>query len=127
VIGNDSAITLAGQSGNFQLNVMLPLVAHNLIQSLELLANSALLLANKAIKDFVVNSERIDEVLARNPILVTALNRVIGYEQGAAIAKRAYAENRPVLEVAREVTGMDEAQLKALLDPRRLTGGEKKD
>lgn len=124
VIGNDCAITLAGQSGNFQLNVMLPLVAHNLIQSLELLSNSALLLANKAIKDFVVNSERVDAALARNPILVTALNSLIGYEQGAAIAKQAYAENRPVLEVAREVTGLDETQLKILLDPHRLTGVE---
>ncbi|MEH6652175.1 MAG: class II fumarate hydratase [Motiliproteus sp.] len=124
VIGNDSAITLAGQSGNFQLNVMLPLVAYNLIQSLELLSNSALLLADKAIKGFVVNRERIDAGLARNPILVTALNRHIGYEQGAAIAKQAYAENRPLLEVAQEVTGMDEAQLRALLDPRRLTEGE---
>lgn len=121
-IGNDSCITLAGQSGNFQLNVMLPLVAHNLIQSLELLTNSTLLLANKAIKDFVVNLDRIDQTLCRNPVLVTALNRVIGYEQGAAIAKQAYAEKRPVLEVAQEVTGMDEAQLKRLLDPRRLTG-----
>ncbi|RDE24631.1 class II fumarate hydratase [Motiliproteus coralliicola] len=122
VIGNDSCITMAGQSGNFQLNVMLPLVAHNLIQSLELLTNSAVLLANKAIKGFVVNSEQIDQALASNPILVTALNRVIGYEQGAAIAKQAYAEKRPLLEVALEVTGMDEAELKRLLDPQRLTG-----
>ncbi|MEH6652480.1 MAG: class II fumarate hydratase [Motiliproteus sp.] len=123
VIGNDCSITLAGQSGNFQLNVMLPLVAHNLIQSLELLSNSALLLASKAIQGFVVNTQRIDAALARNPILVTALNSVIGYERGAAIAKQAYAENRPVLEVAREVSGMDEAQLRALLDPVHLTKG----
>ncbi|MEH6627791.1 MAG: class II fumarate hydratase [Motiliproteus sp.] len=120
VIGNDSCITLAGQSGNFQLNVMLPLVAHNLIQSLELLTSSALLLANKAILGMTINSQRVEETLARNPVLVTALNRVIGYEQGAKIAKQAYAEQRPVLEVAIEVTGMDEAELKALLDPRRM-------
>ncbi|MCW8886772.1 MAG: class II fumarate hydratase [Motiliproteus sp.] len=122
VIGNDSCVTLAGQSGNFQLNVMLPLVAHNLIQSLELLTNSALLLANKAINGFVVNTERIDQTLARNPMLVTALNRAIGYEQGAAIARQAYADKRPLLEVAQEVTGMDEAELRRLLDPRKLTG-----
>lgn len=121
VIGNDTAITLAGQSGNFQLNVMLPLVAHNLLQSIELLANSSLVLAGKVIRGLEVNPERIAQTLARNPILVTALNEVIGYEMGAKIAKQAYAEGRPVLDVALELTGMDEATLRELLDPKRLT------
>jgi fumarate hydratase class II len=121
VIGNDAAITVGGQSGNFQLNVMLPMIAYNLIQSIELLANAARVLADSAISGFTVNRDKLEEALARNPILVTALNPVIGYEKGAAIAKRAYAEGRPLLEVAREELEMDEAELKALLDPHKLT------
>jgi len=120
VIGNDCCITLAGQSGNFQLNVMLPLVAHNLTQSLELLTNSILLLANKAILKMEVNHHRIESALAHNPILITALNKIIGYEQGSIIAKQAYTQNRRVLDVAIEVTGMDPKELEKLLDPHKL-------
>jgi len=123
VIGNDSTITLAGQSGNFQLNVMLPVIAYNLLQSIELLSNAARQLADKAIDGFRVNLENIQVALNRNPILVTALNRVIGYEKGAAIAKKAYAESRPVLEVAKEMTDLSEEKLKKLLDPALLTEG----
>ncbi len=123
VIGNDAAITLGGQSGNFQLNVMLPLVAHNLLQNIELLSNGARLLADRAIDGFSVNRENINQALAKNPILVTALNRVIGYEKGAAIAKKAYAENRPVMEVALEMTELSEAELRRLLDPAKLAQG----
>lgn len=120
VIGNDCCITLAGQSGNFQLNVMLPLVAHNLTQSLELLTNSALLLANKAILEMKINHHRVESTLAYNPILITALNKVIGYEQGTIIAKQAYAQNRRILDVAIDVTGMDAKELEKLLDPHKL-------
>ncbi len=123
VIGNDSTITVAGQSGNFQLNVMLPVIAYNLLQSIELLSNASRLLADKAIAGFTVNETNIQQALDRNPILVTALNRVIGYEKGAAIAKKAYAEGRPVLEVAKEETDLSEEQLKSLLDPSKLTRG----
>ena len=122
VIGNDSAITIAGQSGNFQLNVMLPVIAHNLLQSIGLLGRAARGLAD-AIAGFKVNQATIDAALARNPILITALNPVIGYEQGAAIAKKAYAEGRSVLEVAREMTALDDATLQRLLDPQALTTG----
>jgi fumarate hydratase class II len=124
VIGNDATITLAGQSGNFQLNVMLPVVASNLLQSIELLAAAAAALAEKAIAGFSVNRANIEEPLRRNPILVTALNRVIGYEQGAAIAKRAYTEGRPIVEVAEEMTGFGREELDALLDPMKLTNGD---
>jgi fumarate hydratase class II len=123
VIGNDVTVTMGGQSGNFQLNVMLPVIAYNLIQSIELLANAANVLADKAIKDFRVNEDKINMALAANPILVTALNPVIGYELGAKIAKKAYAESRPVLEVAREMTDLSEEELTTLLDPARLTKG----
>ncbi len=123
VIGNDAAITIGGQSGNFQLNVMLPMIAYNLIQSIEILANSATVLADKAIAGFSVNEDHINQALSANPILVTALNPVIGYELGAKIAKTAYAEKRPVLDVAMEMTDLDEKTLKNLLDPAKLTQG----
>ncbi|MCA1805334.1 MAG: class II fumarate hydratase [Xanthomonadaceae bacterium] len=123
VTGNDLAVTLAGQSGNFQLNVMLPLVAHNLLQSIQLLANGSRLLARQAIAGFTVNEARLSAALDRNPMLVTALNARIGYAQGAAIARQAYAEGRPILEVALERTQLDEEELRRLLDPRRLTEG----
>jgi fumarate hydratase class II len=121
VIGNDATITVAAQAGNFQLNVMLPVVAYNLLQSLQLLSSASRLLADKAVAGFKVRSEQLAGPLGRNPILVTALNPVIGYEQGAAIAKQAYAEDRPVLDVAAERTTISRADLARLLDPRALT------
>ncbi len=127
VIGNDTTIAVAGQSGNFQLNVMLPVAAYNLLQSIQLLANCAHLLADKVIMRFTVNQKRISEPLGKNPILVTALNRVIGYEKGAYIAKKAYTEERPVLEVACEETNLSENELIRLLDPRRLISGDNTD
>ncbi|GBE07044.1 MAG TPA: class II fumarate hydratase [Gammaproteobacteria bacterium] len=123
VIGNDTTITLAGQSGNFQLNVMLPVLAKNLSASIELLSNACTVLAEKAIDGFVVNEAVLNESLERNPILVTALNPVIGYELGAKIAKRAYAENRAVKDIALEMTDLGEAELDRLLDPYKLTLG----
>jgi fumarate hydratase class II len=126
VIGNDSTITIAGQSGNFQLNVMLPVVALNILQSIEILANATrlLLLADKAILGFTVNQENINSALAKNPILVTALNTVIGYELGAKIAKAAYADGRAVIDVAVEMTDLSRSELKKLLDPKNLIGGQ---
>jgi fumarate hydratase class II len=123
VIGHHAAITVAGQSGNFQLNVMLPLIACNLLDSIRLLANAMRLLADDTIAGLKVRRDRVDEALARNPILVTALNPVIGYEKAAKIAKRAYLEKRPLLDVAMEDTGMPEKQLRRLLDPALLARG----
>lgn len=120
VIGNDSAITIAGQSGNFQLNVMLPVIAHNLLQSIELMANSSLALADKAIADFQVKETHIQQTLSQNPILVTALNSIIGYNKAAEIAKQAYKEQRPIIEVAKEKTSLSQAELETLLDPKHL-------
>ena len=122
VMGNDLTITIAGQSGNFQLNVMLPLVAHNLLQSIEMLSNVSRLLADKAISGFTVNESNINSALAKNPILVTALNTVIGYELGAKIAKTAYAEGRAVIDVAVDMTDLSREQLEDLLDPKKLIG-----
>ncbi|WP_431637477.1 class II fumarate hydratase [Dyella sp. KULCS107] len=123
VIGNDATITIAGQSGNFQLNVMLPVIAYNLLQSIGTLANVSRLLADKAILGFKVNTKRVNEALAMNPILVTALNPVIGYEKGAATAKKAYKQQRPIMDVALETTGLSKDELKKLLDPLTLTKG----
>ena len=123
VIGHHMAITVAGQTGNFQLNVALPLIAANLLESIQLLANVSRLLADSAIAGLKVRHGRVQEALERNPILVTALNPVIGYEKGAAIAKQAYSQGRPVLEVAMEVTGLPARELKPLLDPALLAQG----
>ncbi|MGY0559377.1 class II fumarate hydratase [Luteimonas sp. A277] len=123
VMGHHAAITVAGQSGNFQLNVMLPLIAANLLDSIQLLGNTMRLLADDVIAGLKVRKDNVADALERNPILVTALNPVIGYEKGAAIAKRAYAENRPVLEVALEDSGLTEDELRRLLDPVALTTG----
>jgi fumarate hydratase class II len=123
VIGNDTTITVAGQSGNFELNVMLPLIAKNLLESIELLANVSHLLADKAIATFIVREENLLAVLAKNPILVTALNPIIGYTKAAEIAKLAYKENRPIIEVAEENTELKREELEKLLDPAKLTEG----
>jgi fumarate hydratase class II len=123
VIGNDVTVTVAGQSGNFQLNVMLPVIAYNLLQSIELLAAGSHALARSAIAGFAVNARQLSTALERNPMLVTALSPVIGYDVAAAIAKKAYAERRPVREVAAEMTDLGEEKLAKLLDPGALTRG----
>ena len=123
VMGNDTTISIAAQSGNFQLNVMLPVIAHNLLQSIQLLANSCQALADKAIAGFTVNHDNLQKALARNPILVTALNPIIGYNKAAAIAKKAYAEKRDIVDVAAEETNLPREELVLLLDPERLTRG----
>ena len=123
VMGQHATISIAGASGNFQLNVMLPLIAANLLDSIRLLANVMRLLADSAIDGLKVCRDRAREALDRNPILATALNPVIGYEKAAAIAKRAYKENRPVLDIAVEDSGLSTAELRKLLDPVSLTKG----
>lgn len=123
VIGNDATITIAGQSGNFQLNVMLPVIAHNVLESIELLSNSAVALADKAIATFEVRQDNLDVALAKNPILVTALNPVIGYLKAAEVAKKAYQQGRAIIDVAEEETDLDRATLERLLDPAKLTLG----
>ncbi|SJN53822.1 Fumarate hydratase class II [Vibrio ruber DSM 16370] len=123
VIGNDATITIAGQSGNFQLNVMLPVIAHNILESIELLANSATALADKAIATFTVRQDNLDVALAKNPILVTALNPVIGYSKAAKIAKQAYQQQRAIIDVAVEETDLSREELEKLLAPQKLTQG----
>ena len=123
VIGNDVTITVAAQSGIFQLNVMLPVIAYNLLKSINLLSGAMDVLSKKAIKNFKVNNKNLEKSLSKNPILVTALNPIIGYEKAAAIAKKAYKENRPIIDVAAEETDFTKAKLIKLLDPSKLSKG----
>ncbi|MFM2588117.1 class II fumarate hydratase [Vibrio sp. TBV020] len=123
IIGNDTTITVAGQSGNFQLNVMLPVIAHNILESLELLSNSARSLADNAIATFTVQDDNLSVALSKNPILVTALNPVIGYLKAAEIAKKAYQQGEAIIDVAERETELDRATLERLLDPTKLTQG----
>ena len=123
VIGNDVSITVAAQSGSFQLNVMLPVIAYNLLKSINLIAGSMKALSKNAIKTFKVNEKNLESSLSKNPILVTALNPIIGYEKAAEIAKKAYKENRPIIEVAAQETDLPKAKLLKLLDPKKLAKG----
>ena len=123
VIGNDTTITVAGQSGNFQLNVMLPVIARNLLESIDLLAGVIPLMTNKAIRPFKPKRARLKESLAKNPILVTALNPVIGYAAAAKIAKEAYRRKLPVIDVAAKMTKIPRGDLEKLLNPAKLTKG----
>jgi len=123
VIGNDATITLAGQSGSFQLNVMLPVIAYNILQSIEILSNVSIVLADKTIAGFTVRQDNLQNALAKNPILVTALNPIIGYAKAAEVAKSAYKQNRPIIEVAAEMTELSLAELAQLLEPAHLTQG----
>ena len=123
VIGNDVTISIAAQSGNFQLNVMLPVIAYNLLKSINLLSGAMNALSRNTIKTFKVNHKNLEESLSKNPILVTALNPLIGYEKAAFIAKKAYKENRPIIDVAAEETNLTKAKLEKLLNPSKLSSG----
>ena len=123
VIGNDVSITVAAQSGNFQLNVMLPVIAYNLLKSINLLSGSMNALSKNAIKTFKVNHKNLETSLSKNPILVTALNPLVGYEKAASIAKKAYKENRPIIDVAAEETDLAKSELIKLLNPSKLAKG----
>lgn len=123
IIGNDATITIGGQSGNFELNVMLPVVAYNLLQSIDILSNACRNFADRSVKGLVVRKERIESMVGKNPILVTALNPLIGYDKAAKIAKTAFAENRSVMDVAKEMTDLSESELENALNPINMTKG----
>jgi fumarate hydratase class II len=123
IIGNDMSVVHAGSSGNFQLNVMLPLIADKICTGIGLLSGACAATC-RTIEGFTVNIGTLERTLARNPILATALNTRIGYDAAASIAKRSYDEGRPVLEVAAELTDLSEQELRSLLDPYGLTGQE---
>ncbi len=120
VMGNDTAITVAGQSGNFELNVMLPLIAYNLLQSIELLANASSNLTDQTIVG-IQATERGPELVENGLMLATALAPEIGYDRAAEISKTAYKTGRTIREVAREETDLSEEELDRLLDARKMT------
>lgn len=123
VIGNDATISVAAQSGNFELNVMLPVVAHNLLQSIEILANTCTNFARRSVSQLTINEDRIKSLVEKNPILVTAINRQIGYDLAAKVAKTAFKEGRALKEVAKEMTELSEEELAQALDPIKMTRG----
>ncbi len=121
VFGNDVAINFCGALGEFELNVMLPGIAHNLLQSISILGRVARVLADKAIAGFEVNEERITTLVGRNPILGTALNPIIGYDQAAVVVKKALKEGRTVKEVVVEMGLLSPEDAERVLDPRLMT------
>src|ERR687894_475563 len=120
VMGNDATITIAGQSGNFELNVMLPLIAYNLLQSIDLLANAAENLTDQSVVG-IQATERGPELVEKGLMLATALAPEIGYDRAAEISKEAYKTGRTIREVAREKTDLSEVELDKLLDARKMT------
>ncbi len=123
VIGNDAAITWGGANGNFELNVMMPLIAHNLLESISLLTNAADTFTDKCVSGIAANVERARELVERNIIVVTALNPHIGYDNGAIAAKEAFATGRNVADVVVEKGWLTAEQVTELLDIKRMTEG----
>jgi fumarate hydratase class II len=123
VIGNDAAITWGGANGNFELNVMMPMIVHNLLESIEVLANAADTFAERCVDGLEANDQRARELVERNAIIVTALNPHIGYDNGARIAKEAVASGRSVRELVLEAGLMSEDELDEALDIKGMTEG----
>ena len=121
VMGNDTVIAIANASGDFQLNVMLPVIAHNIIQSITILANAAHLLAVKAIAGCEVNEELVTGLVQRNPIIATVLNPVIGYDKAAEVVKEALREKKTVKRIVIEKGYLSEDEAERLLKPGKMT------
>jgi len=121
VMGNHVAITVGAQGGPLDLNVMLPMMAKNLLESIQLLAAASRVFADKAITGLVANAETCRGYIEISPSMATALNPLIGYDMAAEIAKRSFKERRPVRELAREMTKLSPAEIDAALDPARQT------
>jgi fumarate hydratase class II len=123
VVGNDATVTWSGANGNFELNVMMPVLTHNLMESIELLSNAAVTFATKCVDGIEANRDRARELLERNAIVVTALNPHIGYDNGARIAKEAAATGRTVRELVLEAGLMTAEELDEALDLKKMTEG----
>jgi fumarate hydratase class II len=123
VIGNDAAVTWGGANGNFELNVMMPVIAHNLLESIRLLANASQVFADRCVAGIEANEQRARELVEKNAIIVTALNPHIGYDNGARIAKEAVATGRSVRELVLEAGLLSAEELDAALDLKSMTEG----
>jgi fumarate hydratase class II len=123
VVGNDAAITLGGMAGNFELNVMMPVIAYNLLQSVDVLANVSRLLAERCVDGITARRERCAELVEKSLALVTSLAPKIGYDRAAEIAKESYKTGRTVRELAKEKGVLPAEELDEVLDPRKMTEG----
>jgi fumarate hydratase class II len=123
IIGNDTTVMLAGQAGQLELNVMMPIIAYNLFQAMDVMIGSVKAFTDKCVVGMVANREKAEGWLAKNPILVTALNPIIGYQKGAEVAKKSLAENRSIKEIVVELGYMTEADAIEALDARAMTEG----
>ena len=127
VVGNDAAVTFAAGLSTFELNTAMPVMARNLLESLQLLSAVVPLLADRCLAGLTVEEETARRYAESSAAVVTALNPVLGYERAAAVAKRAMAERRTVTEIVREERLLDEATIAQVLDPLALTGGRHPD
>jgi fumarate hydratase class II len=123
VIGNDLTVMLAGQAGQLELNVMMPIIAYNLFQSMDVTIGAVSAFTEKCVVGLIANREKAEGWLAKNPILVTALNPVIGYEKGAEVAKKSLAEDRSIRDIVVELGYLTPEEADALLDARKMTEG----
>jgi fumarate hydratase class II len=121
VVGNDAAVTVGGMHGNFELNVMMPLIAHNLIQSGTLLASATRMFTEKCVVGITADAQRCEETIEKSLAMCTALAPTIGYDAAAAIAKEAFKSGKTVREVAREKKILPDAEIDKLLDPWSMT------
>jgi len=121
VMGNDTVISVSNALGDFQLNVMMPVIAHNIFQSITLLASVSRLLAEKAIAGFEVNEHQLAELVHRNPIIATVLNPIIGYDKATEVVKKATKEKKTVKQVVVELGYLSAADADRILDPAIMT------
>ena len=123
IMGSDMTVSLCGAAGQFELNVMMPMIAHNLNEMMQVMIGAARAFTDRLMAGLILNRERAESWLARNPILVTALNPIIGYNNGAEVAKRALAEGKSVRQVVLEMGLMDADELDRALDAYEMTEG----
>ncbi|MEJ2698869.1 MAG: lyase family protein [Desulfuromonadales bacterium] len=121
VVGNDAAVALGGLSGNFELNVMMPVMAYNLLQSVELLARAVGRFTERCLKGLQADRGRCESLVEQSLAMCTALAPAIGYDQAAKVAKKAFETGKTVREVAREEKVLPEEELEKVLDPRPMT------
>jgi fumarate hydratase class II len=123
IMGNDFTVMMAGQAGQLELNVMMPIIAYNLFQSMDVMIGAVKAFTDKCVVGLVANREKAEGWLAKNPILVTALNPIIGYLKGAEVAKKSLAENRSIKDIVVELGYMTREEADAALDARSMTEG----
>lgn len=123
IMGNDFTVLMAGQAGQLELNVMMPIIAHNLFEAMHVMYGAVNAFNERLVKGLIVNRDRAEGWLAKNPILVTALNSKIGYLKGAEVAKKSLAENRPILEIVVDLGYLTHEEAVELLDARKMTEG----